>query len=376
VPSQRGAEGAAKVRRDFLEITADHTGARAIVNTNSIENEIDDLFVEARSYYLVGYQSSNGRPDGKFRRVEVKVKRPDVTIRTRTGYYAPKEGSLTSAEQKAAPTNLDLNLAGLTTGAALPLRASVVPIGRSSAGANGANGANGSRETDVAVALTVRLPVPRGPLSETLTVVRTIYDADGKSGPPIQEKVSLDLAPTAGDELRYDVFQRLTLAPGRYEIRLNASSQALDRSGSVYAEFEVPDFTRPAISASGIVLGTRDTTNGARTDILAPVLPIVPTTARDFSPNQEVVAFLRVFQGGTAPPAPVALTAQVFDTVEVKLLDVTAALAAEAFDGSRGAAYELVLPLSNFTHGPHLLSITAALPGGARVRRDLVFRVR
>lgn len=369
VPSSRGAEAAAKVRREFLEIAADHTGARAIVNTNAVESEIDRLFVEARSYYLVGYQSANGKPDGKFRRVEVKVKRPGVTVRTRTGFFAPKEGSLTTAEQKAAPTSADLSLTGLTSGAALPLRVSVAPVGR-------ASGKAGSRDADVAVVLTVRLPVPRGPLSETLTVVRTVYDAEGRAGPPAQEKTPLNLTPIAGDELRYDVYQRLTLAPGRYEIRLNATSAALDRSGSVYADVDVPDFTRAAISASGIVLGTRAAAGATRTDPLAAIVPVVPTSARDFAPNEEIVAFLRIFQGGTASPSEVAVTMQVFDAAEAKVLDAASTLSRLAFDEARGGAVEFALPLSTLSHGPHLLSITAVLPGGASVRRDLVFRVR
>jgi VWFA-related protein len=85
------AERAARTRREFMEITADHTGARAITNTNDLSHEIDQMLTEAASYYLVGYQTSNGQPDGKFRRLDVKVNRPDVTVRTRSGFYAPSE---------------------------------------------------------------------------------------------------------------------------------------------------------------------------------------------------------------------------------------------------------------------------------------------
>ena len=50
-PSGR-ASAAAKLRRDFLEITADYTGARAIVNDNDVSAEIDQIFDEAGTYYL------------------------------------------------------------------------------------------------------------------------------------------------------------------------------------------------------------------------------------------------------------------------------------------------------------------------------------
>ena len=55
-------------RRDMLEIMADDTGGHAVVNTDDILGGVDDLFEEAASYYLVGYQTSNGAPDGKFRK--------------------------------------------------------------------------------------------------------------------------------------------------------------------------------------------------------------------------------------------------------------------------------------------------------------------
>ena len=284
VANERGASAAAKLRRDFLEITADYTGARAIVNDNDVSAEIDQIFEEAGTYYLLGYQTSNGKPDGRFRRLEIKVNRPGASVRTRSGFYAPKEGTIGDPNAKGMPTQSDLGLTGMMTPAALPLRAAVVPVARTAG--------PGSRQVDVAVVLTVRLPAVRGALAETVTLVRTLYDAEGRAGPPTPEKIQLTLTGTTGDELRYDLYQRLTLQPGRYSIRLNATSSAIDRSGSVYADIEVPDFTRPALSASAIILGTKPAESD-RKDVLAAVVPIVPTSARDFAANDTPLAFVR-----------------------------------------------------------------------------------
>jgi Ca-activated chloride channel family protein len=43
---------------------------------------------ELRSVYSIGYYPQNQNFDGKYRRIEVKVKRPGLTLRTRPGYYA------------------------------------------------------------------------------------------------------------------------------------------------------------------------------------------------------------------------------------------------------------------------------------------------
>ena len=208
-----------------------------------------------------------------------------------------------------------------------------------------------------------------------MTLVRTLYDADGRAGPPTPEKIQLALTGTTGDELRYDLYQRLTLLPGRYSIRLNATSSAIDRSGSVYADIEVPDFTRPALSASAIILGTKPA-ESERKDVLAAVVPIVPTSARDFAANDTPLAFVRVFQGGEAPIGPVTVKTQILDASDAKVFEGSETIAAEAFDASRSAPFEVALPIAPLVHGPYLLSITATLPGGASTRRDLVFRMR
>ena len=79
-------------------------------------------------------------------------------------------------------------------------------------------------------------------MSEALTIVRTHYDADGNAGLPARDTIELVLTPEAGDELRYEIQQQLTLPPGHYQVRLNATSKVVEKSGSVYAEVEVPGF--------------------------------------------------------------------------------------------------------------------------------------
>jgi Ca-activated chloride channel family protein len=47
---------------------------------------------EINSQYLLGYVPTNAARDGKWRKVEIKLKRPPsqrVQLRTREGYFAP-----------------------------------------------------------------------------------------------------------------------------------------------------------------------------------------------------------------------------------------------------------------------------------------------
>jgi VWFA-related protein len=43
---------------------------------------------QLRSSYELAYQSTNPASDGTFRKISVQVKRPGVTVRAKTGYYA------------------------------------------------------------------------------------------------------------------------------------------------------------------------------------------------------------------------------------------------------------------------------------------------
>jgi hypothetical protein len=52
----------------------------------AIYGQISD---ELSSQYTVGYTSRNVRRDGSWRRVVVRTTRPNLTARTKLGYFAP-----------------------------------------------------------------------------------------------------------------------------------------------------------------------------------------------------------------------------------------------------------------------------------------------
>ena len=53
----------------------------------AFKNIVEELGVQ----YTLGYQPSNTAKDGKWRAIELRVARPNLTIRTRKGYNAPKK---------------------------------------------------------------------------------------------------------------------------------------------------------------------------------------------------------------------------------------------------------------------------------------------
>jgi VWFA-related protein len=352
-----------KALHEFLELYADQTGGRTVVDSVDVDAGIDEIFTESSSYYLIGYQTANPNADGKYRRVQIKVKGRDVTVRAKAGYWAPDKASATNAANPKhdAPDRMDLNRTGLGTPVRLALRASAQPV---------AVAADGTMT--IAAVLAVRVPAPRTTVTDRLAVVRTVIDLDGESGAPVQQILTRTLEPTSGDDLWYETTGNLALAPGRYEIRFEAHSDVADASGSVYAEVEVPEWRRCAFCASGLVLGQPpDAPAGA-----GQALPVVPTASRDFVTGGRVVAWLRVFQRSDAAPLAIGVSARIIDAAGAEVVAVEDAIPASAFGAERSGDYRLDLPLSQLVAGPHLLSVTATRPDGRTIRRDVVFRVR
>jgi VWFA-related protein len=88
-------------RRDALRVLAANTDGVAIVDTNNIDQQLQRVVQDTGAYYLLGYYSSNGKLDGRYRRLTVRVKRPDVAVRARPGYLAPTEAEMASSRVDA-----------------------------------------------------------------------------------------------------------------------------------------------------------------------------------------------------------------------------------------------------------------------------------
>jgi VWFA-related protein len=74
-----------------LRSLARETGGRAFfpVKIDDLAGVFAQIGDELASRYTLGYTSSNPKRDARWRRVVVQLSRPNVTARTKNGYYAP-----------------------------------------------------------------------------------------------------------------------------------------------------------------------------------------------------------------------------------------------------------------------------------------------
>ena len=67
---------------------AEATGGFAVTNTNEIAAPMQRMMEDIRTHYELAYSPTSTTYDGHFRKIEVRVTRPKVTVQTRKGYYA------------------------------------------------------------------------------------------------------------------------------------------------------------------------------------------------------------------------------------------------------------------------------------------------
>ncbi len=90
----RGRPSSGFSESDFvLKQFAQETGGKAFFPTSA--DELSGIYGsvadELAAQYTVGYASRNPRRDGRWRRVVVRVERPNTLARTKQGYYGPTE---------------------------------------------------------------------------------------------------------------------------------------------------------------------------------------------------------------------------------------------------------------------------------------------
>ena len=72
--------------QDSLRVLADETGGIAVVNQNDFDKALKRIDNETSDYYVLGYSSTNPDPLKRTRKIEVKVKRADTRVISRTSY--------------------------------------------------------------------------------------------------------------------------------------------------------------------------------------------------------------------------------------------------------------------------------------------------
>jgi VWFA-related protein len=349
---------------EYLRVVAENTGGFSVVDVNNPAESVRRVFEENSAYYLIGYEPLDPPEPGKFRTVDVEVGRPDLRVRTRRGYHMPERerAELTPDEQAVSDA-----IGGLLPVSQTPMRMHVAPFALP-----------GRDRTALLITAELRQPPPEQVIEQTVRLIISAYDDRGRHRESTEEVLTAFVEP--GDQdARIEVLSRLDLKPGRYEIRLANRNPDRDLTGSVFQPVNVPDFRRNGVRLSGVVLatptagftGTREPPEEVRA-----VVPVTPTTVREFLRGGRATIFARVYQGGRGALEDVDLHVSILAADGRSVIDRTGTLTAAQFEDDRQANFNMELPLPAFAPGEYLLTIGIAGSDDAAATRRVRFHVR
>lgn len=330
---------------------ADDTGGRAIMNTNDPAALVPAVFEENSSYYLVGYRPTHPTEDGRYRRLQVKVRRDGAVVFPRDRMFrSPKvrpdtrrESPLFKAMSDLLPQS-DLPLQVATAAFALP-----------------AAEKRRNKSAGVLVSLGVRHEAPAAPTVDKPEVLCQVFTVNGKRVASVNQNAEVRLAATGVDS-QYQITSRLDLNPGRYALRCSVRSQAFDKIGSVYTDLDVPDFWRGKLSVSSIALVPSPALKAAADERVASLVPVPIGVERAFSRTQDVTTFARIYQRDRSRRA-VTVEAVLTNGANQEIPLESREVSSEDFDRDGVADYSLTLPVSALAAGPYLLTIRATREG-------------
>jgi VWFA-related protein len=359
-----------------LEISAEASGGFAITNTDDFTGGIERILEDLDHYYLLGFYPAD--PDKKgYRNVDVKVNRPDVTLRFRRGYEA---GPPRETEKKGEDPLLALTSA-IVPKSALPLRIAAMPM--TNPPVERTSNTPAAATTRVAVALEVSTPVERVIRADGFVADKiryTVVAANLRDGKAVAQFTNnADISSTKAVAVRsnavvsYQLPVEFALRPGRYQIRAAVISERMQESGSVYTTLEVPNVRPAGLVMSALVLGYMTdtrlpvTTSGTRSS-----LPFVPTLTREFRATETLRLYFEV-----APPATATTARTDVARTTVEILDAAGRVVRTwrppPVPGARSLV-DLPVPLEGLAPGTYTLR--AVVTASQRVTKELGIVIR
>jgi VWFA-related protein len=376
-----GMQDELRVMQDSLRVLSDETGGFATVNTNDFATAFDRIQDDNSRYYVLGYYPTNDRRDGRVRKIEVRVKRPGVTVRSRKAYVAPRgkppSGQPLETKEGTSPA-LKETLSSPVAISGLRLTASAVPF----------KGAAGKASVLLIVqpdGRDLRFTEKDGRYEGELELSALAVDKDGKVSQGVRQLLKMPLKPESFktvSRMGVRLLLRIELAPGQYQLRVGALDRGSGRTGSVHYDLEVPRFTEGPLTMSGLAITSSRAgavpTPTVEDDEIRKMMPAPPTVEREFSRGEELALLAEVYDNETATPHRVDITATLRgdDGREVfRHQDERAT--SELQGGSGGFGYAARVPLRDVQPGLYLLRVEARsrLGKGATAFREVQIRV-
>jgi len=242
------------VSQGGLEMLARQTGGLFYRNTNDLERDLVDALDDQSSYYALGYNPGDDSFDRRFHRIQVRVLRDGLSVRSRTGYLGETQ----------APTRVRLETLEKQTIRALlaPFQATSIRTRLTSLFVIK------DKQPYVTSALYVDANdlqferAPENKFQSTFEVVVANFDSSGRLADTVAKRYLV----TVGEELlartrQYGLsytFSYRVKKPGAYHVRMAVRDVNSSKIGTASQFLVVPDLSKNRLGLSGVLLGEPD----------------------------------------------------------------------------------------------------------------------
>lgn len=363
--------------QDTLYALAKDTGGTAMFDYNDLSAGIAQAADAIKSYYILGYYSSNSASDGKFRRVKVAVRQGiSATVAHRQGYFADKEFAKMSAADKERQLEDALMLDNPITDIPMALEVNYFQLNRA----------------EYFVPVSVKIPgselalAKRGGAQKTvIDFIGEVKDAYGNTIQNLRDHHDISLtSQTAAQWVARPIhFETgFTLLPDKYVIKLLARDSVTGRIGTYQAAFTVPNLNREEtrVPISTVVLSAqREPLANAIANVRQKVdsnvgnplvfegQKLIPSVTRVFSKSRDMYVFLQAYQRDVTEMRPLVAFVSFYRDDE-KVMETAPLPVTEGLDArSKAVPMRFSIPLDKIGTGKYDCQVTVLDPGGNKV---------
>jgi VWFA-related protein len=307
-----------QLSQNSLRTLAEETGGIAAVNTNSLTSAFERI-VEANSrYYVLGYYPPTHPRDGRFHKIEVRVKRPGARVQARRGYASPRGRTVEERKRdeearrarEARRPDADKTSSELKDVLAGPLQQSGLTFSVQAAPFK-----NTQKEASVALAIELdgdRLqfapPNEKGQFANKIELSFFSLNQNGKALAGTRTELDLTLRPETRDRVKAHgvrVNPRINLPPGRYQVRIGARDSFAGQAGTVFYDLDVPDFRKEKLMIGGLLItsaSAQQTPSIQPDKTVEKLLPAAATSRRQFPRGDLLALYTEIYDNMPARP--------------------------------------------------------------------------
>jgi VWFA-related protein len=390
--AQQGLLNEMKLSQDSLRTLAEETGGFAAVNQNMLGSAFGRIVDANSRYYVLGYYPPTAARDGRFHRIEVRATRPGLRVSARRGYASPR--GRTPAERRRDDETRRVREArrGAVNNTSPELRDALnAPLQQSGLTFTLQAAPFKHTQKDASIALAIEfergaLPFtpPDGGGLATNTIELSFFgiNQDGKAERSTRSQFNLTLRSESFMRVKTGGLRlnpRLTLEPGRYQIRVGARETVGSGMGTVFYDLQVPDFRKDPLMLSGVLI-TAASAQAAMTAMADPEAPkLLPGPAisrRIFSRNDTLTIFAEIYDNiSNRQPRQIETIVGVVSETGQEVFNARDTVPNQG-DAAHWAAYGLTrdIPLKDIAPGRYLLTVAAKVRGTANpvVRETLI----